>query len=339
MGRPDRKKILKKLQAARGSKVLCYLTSDRQNAGAPVAKDAIPLFFQHLRRWGACDRLDVFVYTTGGDTLAGFGLARLLREFSKNVGVLVADKCYSAGTLFAMGANQIVMTRLATLSPFDPSITGPLNPVIEINPGQRQSVPLSVESIAGFKGLVTEDWGIKGEEALSAAFRVLAERVHPISLGNVFRSRQQIEQLATKLLKCHRHDDDTIRTIVSTLTKDLGSHDYLISRTEARELLGPQVAADDQKIEDLVWELYQDFAAEMELGVPFEAGLALQAARAVGTPLPVTVVHRLAVVESEAAGDVCERHVQLNEVQVPGAPPGVKVPSYQVVSAGWKHYT
>lgn len=338
MGRPERKKILKKLQKARDSKVLCYVTSDRQNAGAPVAKDAIPLFFQHLRHWGTRDRLDVFVYTTGGDTLAGFGLARLLREFTKNVGVLVADKCYSAGTLFAMGANQIVMTRLATLSPFDPSITGPLNPVVEINPGQRQSVPLSVESIAGFKGLVTEDWAIKGEEALTAAFRVLAERVHPISLGNVFRSRQQIEQLATKLLKCHRTDEEAIRAIVATLTKDLGSHDYLISRTEARELLGAQVAADDQKVEDLVWDLYQDFAAEMELGSPFDAGQALLAAKAAGTPLPVNVTQRLAAIESESGSDVCERQVQLNEVQVPGGPPGAKVPLYQVVGAGWKRY-
>ena len=60
--------------------------------------------------------------------------------------------------------------------------------------------------------------------------------------------------------------------IIQTLTRDLGSHDYPISRREARQLLGKQVAPDNSVVEDLIWKLYQDFAKDMKLGVPFNPG-------------------------------------------------------------------
>lgn len=94
----------------------------------------MPVFYEHLREMGDLKRLDVFIFTLGGDTLAAFGLARLLREFTPWVGALVPEKCHSAGSLFVMGANEIVMTRGATLSPFDPSIVSPLNPASRRRP-------------------------------------------------------------------------------------------------------------------------------------------------------------------------------------------------------------
>lgn len=245
-----------------------------------VQKDAIPYLYAHLRGIGNADRLDVFLVTNGGDTLAAFGMARLAREFSPWVGALVPDKCLSAGTLFALGANQISMTRGAMLSPIDPSVGGPLNPAVELLPGQRQLVNLSVESVAGYLDLVREEWGLRGEEALSAAFRHLVERINPIALGNVFRARQQIERLAHTLLTQHRHDDRAIEQIIDTLTKQLGSHDYLISRGEARTLLGDQVQGDDPTLESLIGDLYQDFADEMRLGVVYDPNLELHAAAA-----------------------------------------------------------
>jgi hypothetical protein len=175
MAQPERAELIRRIEGARGARLLCFLTSDRQNASQLIQKDVMPLFYEHLRQMGGTERIDVFIYTLGGDTLAAFGIGRLLREFARQVGALVPEKCYSAGTLFAVGANEIVMTRAATLSPFDPSIVRPLNPAVEMAPGKRQLLPISVESVAGFKGLVTEDWNIKGEEALTSAFRTLAE--------------------------------------------------------------------------------------------------------------------------------------------------------------------
>jgi len=281
-----------------------------------MAKDAIPLFFNHLKQFEDHRKVDVLIFTVGGDTLAAFGLSRLLREFTQSVGALVPEKCQSGGTLFVLGANQIVMTPVATLSPIDPSVTTALNPAVEIVPGQRQLLPVSVESVAGFKDLVTEDWGISDEEHLGLAFKILAERVHPLALGDVFRSRQQIQRLARTLLKCHRKDKQKIDQIVKTLVTELGSHDYLISRSEARALLGRQVAASDKTMEDLIWKLYQDFSKEMELGVSYNAQVVLQRAVAAGQQPPVNVQLKLAVVESASGGDAFEQELALTQAQM-----------------------
>lgn len=342
MGRLERKTLIERLETARQSKVICYLTSDRQNANAQVKKDVMPLLYEHLHELSAVERVDVLLFTNGGDTLAAFGLSRLLREFASEVRTLVPGKCHSAGTLFALGSNQIMMTRGATLSPIDPSITTPLNPVVEFAPGQRQAVPLSVESVAGFKALVTEDWGLKGEDSLAGAFKFLADRVNPLALGDVFRARQQIELLATKLLGQHRSDEKNIARIVTTLTKELGSHDYLISRREARELLGDQVAPNDHDGENLIWDLYRDFAEEMALGETYDPAVEHRRATAAGAAGPHRVVLKLAVVESSVMGHACEREEELGQVQLPlpGIPgaPAQKVTTQEVVRSGWVRY-
>jgi ClpP class serine protease len=114
--RQERLEIIGRIQSLRKTNLICYLTSDRPNASAQIQKDAIQLFYehlQHLREFPKMDRLDVFIFTGGGDALAAFGLGRLLREFVPWFGVLVPAKCHSAGTLFAIGANQVAMTRWA----------------------------------------------------------------------------------------------------------------------------------------------------------------------------------------------------------------------------------
>jgi hypothetical protein len=276
--------------------------------------------------------------TLGGDTLAAFGLSRLLREFSAMIGALVPEKCQSGGTLFVLGANQIVMGRAATLSPIDPSITSPLNPVVEMAPGQRQLLPVSVESVAGFKALVTEDWGITKEENLAAAFKMLSDRVHPLALGDVFRVRQQIQRLARTLLKSHRRDAKKIDQIIRTLVTELGSHDYLISRAEARSLLGRQVAAENKGIEDLMWKLYEDFGSEMELGIPFDAQVLVRRAIAAGQQLPVGLILRAAIIESSVCSDVHEQEFKLNQVQVMTPVGPTQNVQQELVSSGWKNY-
>ena len=93
-------KIIAQLEAARTSRVLCCVTSDRPGADGAIAKDFIPIFFDHLRAFGSdSKRIDVFMFTTGGDTLASFVLSRLVRTFTRPGGrfaVLVPEKCKAA---------------------------------------------------------------------------------------------------------------------------------------------------------------------------------------------------------------------------------------------------
>jgi Serine dehydrogenase proteinase len=334
MARQERIELIRQIQAKRESRLICCLTSDRQGATGIVAKDFIPVFFNHLSRFPNHKKIDVFLFTQGGDILAAFGLSRLLREFTSSVGALVPEKCHSAGTLLVLGANKIFMVKAATLTPIDPSVNTLLNPIVETMPGQRQSVPVSVESVAGYRTLIKEDWRLN-DEAAGVAFRILAEHINPLALGDVYRSRQQIERLARVLLSHHRKDERNIQRIVEQLTRGLGSHDYLISRTEARELLGRQIANDDEELEALIWQLFSDFQTEMKLGQIFDPNMTIHAAAG---NLPVLDEQKVVVVESEGAGDEFERAIQLSMVQTMTPAGPVQAPQMALVRAGWKHY-
>lgn len=235
----QRKKLIEQIQEKRGSRVICCLTSDRMNAQGLIAKDFLYRFFEHLRSTPSLAKLDVLLFTLGGDTLAAYALSRFVRQFAKKVGVLVPHWCHSGGTLFALGADEIVMTRVATLSSIDPSIVGALNPFIEAAPGQKAPVPVGVESVAGFLNTVRDDWRLN-DEGTALAFRMLSEKVNPLLIGDLYRSREQIIRLATNLMKLHAKDDDKIRNVVATLATRLGSHDYPLLATEAREFM-PQI--------------------------------------------------------------------------------------------------
>ena len=335
MGADQRKELIKQIQEKRGnSRLICCLTSDRDNAQGQIAKDFLFRFFQHLRSTPSLEKLDVLLFTLGGDTLAAHALARLVRQFGKKVSVLVPHMCLSGGTLFALGADEIVMTRLASLSAIDPSILGMLNPTMDVPggmpggmpgavPGQKISVPVAVESVSGFKKLVREEWRLD-EEGTASAFRMLSERVNPLLLGDLQRSKEQIVRLATGLMKLHAQpmDADKISNIVEMLATGLGSHDYLIGASEARKEIKLNVPEENPELEELILRLYQDFADEMELGTPFDLALELQK---LTPPRPgqaaaaTSKVVKLVMIETLEKTDVWEREFALvppNQVQV-----------------------
>jgi serine dehydrogenase proteinase len=349
---PQRKKLIGDIESKTGSRLISFLTSDRPGFVAQMARDVVPLFFNHLRQLskGSTDRLDVLIFTGGGDTLTGFALARLIREFASFVRVLVPGSCYSAGTLFALGADEIYMTRSGTLSPIDPTITTALNPVAAgalpsagLQPGQL--VPVSVESVRGFKALAAEDWShdVKnGDELIAEAFKVLADKVHPLALGDVFRRRQQIELLAQTLLKTyHKNDDERINFIVSRLTRELGSHDYPIYRSEALELLQNQIAPQESGLEEKVLSLFDDYSEELLLGVPYNAAVTYNGKIREGFAPPVRLNQKAAIIETRDSRDVFEQTVSLTmaDLQPPGQTMTIKVVQQEVIEAGWKHYS
>ena len=135
----------------------------------------------------------------------------------------------------------------------------------------------------------------------------------------------------------HRKDENVTR-IIRTLTRELGSHDYPISRKEARELLGPQIAADDTELEKLVWQLFEDYRTELSLGVPYNPAAELAKEQARGAPQPVRLKLEMAVIESADSRDVFEQEALTSEMMVPGPAGPMKGLQQVVIDAGWKHY-
>src|SRR5450756_523092 len=100
MPEPSRLGLIQDLQRLRSSKVICYLTSDRQPPWqAQMAIDVIRPFFETLRRMGKVNAIDLFIFSQGGDTLVPWRIVTLARQFCKKLNVLVPYRAHSAATM------------------------------------------------------------------------------------------------------------------------------------------------------------------------------------------------------------------------------------------------
>ena len=270
MARAQRKKQIEELERLRRRRAVVYITGDRQpNLGTQIAGDVFPMIYDLLSRMRHVPELDLFIYSTGGITMVAWGLINLLREFSDSLSVLVPFRALSTATLIALGANEIVMSRLGQLSPVDPSVNTPFNPPAPQQPGGSPQgfLPVSVEDVRGFLDLARDEAKLNDEQVIAGVFSQLATDVRPLALGNVHRAKEQIKMLTEQLLLLHipEVDKNRIGPIVETFTRKLFSHDYLIGRKEAKKIIGPEVVDAPQQVETAMMNLYSLYAEDLEL--------------------------------------------------------------------------
>ncbi len=269
MGHEQRLALIHKIQNLRNSKVICYITGDRENVNTRIAPDVIRVFYRHLEAIGPSQRIDLFLYTRGGDVLTPWRLVNLIREYTDNFCLLVPFRAYSAGTLIGLGAREIVMGKMGELGPIDPSVANAFNPQDPNNPAAK--IPVSVEDVSSFITLAMEIGRLQGQEQLESVFNHLANSVHPLALGNVQRNYALIRSIARKLLQMHMtsHDEGLIKDIVNNLTERLYAHNHMISRREAQNDIKLAIEKPSLELEDAMWSLYEEYEEELNLADPF----------------------------------------------------------------------
>jgi hypothetical protein len=268
----DRIPIIRELEEARDSRCIIYVTGDRPpNLQTQIAPDVLDFFADHLDTFDSPKKISLFLYSEGGITLAGWSIVNLIRLFCDKFEVIIPRKAHSTATLIAIGADGIMMTKQATLGPVDPSVNGPLNPQVpgqQALPGQQlPTLPISVEAVISYGQLARDEFGLRKGE-LPQVYLKLAEFVHPLVLGDVYRARTQIKMLAGNLLKQNLSDQRKINQIVGFLCSESGSHDYTINRREAEKLGLPVIKPTDSEY-NIVRRLYEDIKAELKLKEPF----------------------------------------------------------------------
>jgi len=291
----ERLESYKKIEQLRNSKLLVYVTSDRQNAETNIGADILAPFANHLDTIGDVEKISLFIYSNGGSTLAGWSLVNLIRSFCKDFEVIIPFRCQSTATLISLGSNRIVMTKQGTLGPIDPSTNGLMNPQINVN-GQIIRVPVSVEHVNGYLEMAKDDFAVNSETELKDIYLKLTDHIHPLSLGNVYKSKAQIKMLAEKMLKYHTIDAENIPKVISFLCSESGSHDYTIYRKEAKEELGLNVEKPSEELYEVIKTIYQDIENELELRSPFNPNVLL----AVKNPYQYSL--RRALIESVEGG-------------------------------------
>jgi Serine dehydrogenase proteinase len=272
MGRTERVALIEALQVARGgSTVIVYLTNTRDGIEANMAMDVVPQIYRHLQAAGVTkesSRVDLVIHSNGGDGVVPWRLVSLIREFAAEFTVLVPNRAYSAATLTALGADTVLMHPMGMLGPIDPTVGTVFNPTNPDNPSQKLGI--SVEDVSSYIALVRDDVGIRHEEELVQAFKLLAEKVHPLALGTVKRSTSQSRMLAERLMRSRKNgptvDNHSITEIIEKLTSKLYFHGHPIHRGEARdELKLPYVLDAPDNVADAMWALFEAYSDELKL--------------------------------------------------------------------------
>lgn len=253
------KKLIENLEKARGSRVIVYWTSDL----ARISEAAVIPLYDQLKAIGKTDKLDLFLFTRGGDTEVPWRMVSLIREFCDTFGVLVPHRASSSGTLLALGADEIVMTPLGVLGPIDPSRTHPLLPKAS---GSDDPEPVSVQDMRHAMQFIREAAGTDKEmpytpEAMAQIFTALFDKIHPLAIGAIEQSYALSKLIGKRCLETHMNadtDSAKIGEIVDRLCDGYKSHGYQINRREAREIGLSAVDASDE-VEVAMTELYRAY--------------------------------------------------------------------------------
>lgn len=120
--------------------------------------------------------------------IPAYRIAKLIREYCEEFNILIPFRAHSAGTLLALGANNLVMNKLGELNPVDPSTVNMFNPVLRPPPhgdlsDPRNRIPISVEEVTSHFDLSKEKVGLVSENDRLEVFRVLAKKREPLALA------------------------------------------------------------------------------------------------------------------------------------------------------------
>jgi ClpP class serine protease len=147
--------------------------------------------------------LDIILHTPGGLVLAALQIAWAIREHKGKVTVFVPHYAMSGGTLIALSADEIVMSKHAVLGPIDPQV--------------GQSAAASLLKVVEQKPISEID-----DETLIKA-----------DVGR--KAIAQVKQAATELLKRKMTEDKAV-ALAEKLSSGTWTHDYPIMVSTAKEL-------------------------------------------------------------------------------------------------------
>jgi hypothetical protein len=243
--------------------LLVYATSTRAGVPAFMAGDSVREFIDQIDLIKEGKSIDVLIHSAGGDGLAAWKLMSVLRERFETVGVLVPFMAFSAATLFALGANEIVMHPHASL--------GPIDPQIRIQQADGKQREFAYEDVGAFLRFLETEVKITDQAHLSAIVEKLFSVVDPVHVGAAKRASELSSAVGERLLSVHMKEDgdeERAKQIAENLNKSFFAHGDAVSRTRARELR-LKIAAPDNVLEALIWRAFLGLEAYMDFRNPF----------------------------------------------------------------------
>jgi hypothetical protein len=262
MGFTERRELYKQLEEARQRPLIVYVTSTRPGIESRILPDAIPQLLDQLDEIPNGNKsVDLLVVSHGGDPMTAWRAMTLLHERVDNVAVLVPQVAYSAATMLAMGANEIVMHPNGNL--------GPVDPQIEISRPGEPPQRFGFEDLAGFLQFVKTEVGLTDQEQIQRMFAMFCNQVGPVPVAIAARASLLTATMGEKLLMLHMTDKESAKRIAESLNKKFFNHGYPVSRREAKEEIGLAIAEPNPVVESLMWKIWLDIEKELEVRTRF----------------------------------------------------------------------
>lgn len=168
--------------------------------------------YQSLRSHGVTvenklPQLDVLIDSYGGNPVAAYRLAQLIRDMASNVYFLVASHAYSAATLLCLAGNEIRFGHYAGLSPIDITL-------VSDPPARRQRAEVELATVDGFIEFakrarqVIEDELKKADSESETRVESdllvqMVKEVGALQVGKYFRERMLTGHYAKELLNTY----------------------------------------------------------------------------------------------------------------------------------------
>jgi len=266
MGYVKRREYYQIHEEKRCKPLVVYVTSIRQNILSQMASDAITTIIEQINRIPPnVKEIDFLIISNGGDPIVALRIITILRERFEHISVIVPYVAFSAATILALGAEEIIMHPYSNLGPVDPQLS-----VVKPNGlGQPAQLQFSSEDIRNYIDFIRSDVGITDQAQLISAFNPLATEVGAIPIGSSKRSQQLSLSLSTKMLETHLDDKSKAATIAQALNTSYYHHGYAVGRKEAKQI-GLNIVFPDKELEDIMWSIWLDFCEEMKCDQAFD---------------------------------------------------------------------
>ena len=236
----DTQKIIRRIEQKIDGAFLSYW----QSWNGSVCHDDVVGFHELLKRKGAQKKAFLFIKSDGGTGTASLRIVHLLRQYVSHLTVLAPLQCVSAGTMVALGADEIRMGPLAYMSAVDTSLTHDLSPVDNNN----RKVSVSLDELSRILSV----WNKEGKDHSVNPYSAIFPHIHPLVIGAVDRASSLSIRLCNEILSYHMQERSAAEKISQHLNANYPSHTYPITLKEAQRIGLNAHALDDELNETLL---------------------------------------------------------------------------------------